>query len=127
MILRDQVLAPDDQPGLRAAEQFVAAEGDDVRAIEQRLAHRRFGGQAPAGQVQQAAAAEVFEQRQAMLVRQLRQLGGRHPRGETFDAVVARMHAHDQTAARADGGFVVAGMGAVGGADFMQLAPRRGP
>ena len=29
---------------MRAAEQFVATEGHDVRAIEQRLAHRRFGG-----------------------------------------------------------------------------------
>lgn len=57
----DQVLAANDDPCLRPAQQFVAAEGDDIGAISQGLAHRRFGGQAPAGKVEQAAAAEVFE------------------------------------------------------------------
>ncbi|MNN12429.1 hypothetical protein D3C81_1254210 [compost metagenome] len=111
---------------MRAAEQFVATEGHDVRAIEQRLAHRRLGGQPPAGQVQQAAAAEVFEQWQAVPVCQLRQFSGRHARGEALNAVVARVHPHDQTAARADGGLVVAGMGAVGGAHLDQLHPGAG-
>ncbi len=33
------------------------------------------------------------------------------------------MHAHEQARARADGGLVVLGVGAVGGADFDQLDP----
>ena len=46
--LGDQVLAADDQPGLRAAEQLVAGEGDDVGAGGQRLLRRRLGRQAVA-------------------------------------------------------------------------------
>ena len=61
-----------------------------------------------------------------MLVRQLRQLCGGYAGGETLDVVVARMHAHHQTTARADGGFIVTGVGAVGGADFVQLHPGAG-
>jgi len=57
---------------------------------------------------------------------QLRQFGGGHARGETLNAVIARVHPHDQTAARADGGLVVTGVGAVGGADFNELHPGAG-
>ncbi len=55
LILRDQVLAADDQPGLRPAQQLVAAEGDDVGAVEPGAwGTVGFGRQAPAGQVHQA-------------------------------------------------------------------------
>ncbi|RCM64869.1 hypothetical protein PA35_02622 [Pseudomonas aeruginosa] len=49
-----------------------------------------------------------------------RQLRGGHAGGEALDAVVAGVHAHQQAAARADGGFVVPGVGAVGGAHLVQ-------
>jgi hypothetical protein len=38
--LRDQFLRTDDQARLRAAEQLVAAEGDELRASLDRLANR---------------------------------------------------------------------------------------
>src|SRR5690606_19515376 len=56
-----------------------------------------------------------------MLMGDARQLGGGHLGGEALDAVVAAMHSHQQAGAWADGGLVIAGMGAVGSADFVQL------
>jgi len=41
-------LAADDQPGLGATEQLVAAEGDDIGAVAQGLLHSGFFRQAPA-------------------------------------------------------------------------------
>ncbi|MNH02196.1 hypothetical protein D3C79_614280 [compost metagenome] len=61
-----------------------------------------------------------------MQVSQLRQLPGGNLGSETLDAVVAAMHPHQQAAARADGRFIVAGMGAVGGTDLMQFDPGAG-
>ncbi|MNT10133.1 hypothetical protein D3C72_1449480 [compost metagenome] len=46
--------------------------------------------------------------------------------GEALDAVVAAVHSHQQATARADGRFIVAGVGTVGGAYFMQLDPGPG-
>ncbi len=94
--LLDQRLAADDQPGLRAAEQLVAAEGDDVGAVAQRFLHRRLFGQAPAREVEQAAAAQIFQQRQIVGMGDARQLGGGDAGSETLHAVVAGMHAHQQ-------------------------------
>ena len=45
---RDQIGAADDEPGLRAAQQLVAAEGDEVGAGLQRLGDGRLVRQAPA-------------------------------------------------------------------------------
>ena len=70
----DQVLAPDDQPGLRAAEQLVAAEGDDVGAVRERFARRRLVRQAVVLEIDQHAAAEIDDERQLVLVRELREL-----------------------------------------------------
>ena len=50
----DEVRAPDDQPGLRPADQLVAAERHDVRAGRQPLARRRLVGQ-PEGAPSRAA------------------------------------------------------------------------
>ena len=57
--LLDQVCASDDDAGLRAAEQLVAAEADEVGAVGERAARGRF-----VGEVEQRARAEVVEQRQ---------------------------------------------------------------
>ena len=60
---RDQLGAADDEPGLRAAEQFVAAEGDEVGALRQRFGDGRLVRQAPALEVDQRAAAEILDKR----------------------------------------------------------------
>ncbi len=49
------------------------------------------------------------------------QLGGGDAGGKALHAVVAGVYAHQEPGARVDGRFVILGMGAVGGADFMQL------
>ena len=49
---------------MRAAEQFVAREGDDVRTCRQRLLRRRLGRQAVGCEVAQGAAAEVDDEGQ---------------------------------------------------------------
>jgi hypothetical protein len=59
----DGRLAADDQPGLRPAEQLVAAEGDDVAAGGDLLARRRLARQAIGGQVDERAAAQIGGQR----------------------------------------------------------------
>ncbi|MNP26210.1 hypothetical protein D3C76_1190540 [compost metagenome] len=117
----DQVLAADDDPGLRPPQQLVATEGDDIGTIGQSLAYRGFGGQAPAGKVEQAAAAQVFKQWQLMLVGDTCQHGSRHLGGEALDAVIAAMHPHQQASARADGRLVVVGVSTVGSANLVQL------
>ena len=47
---RDQILAADDEARLRAAEQLVAGEGDEIGAFGDRLAHRRLVREAEAAQ-----------------------------------------------------------------------------
>ena len=61
----DEIGAPDDDPGLRTAEQLVAAERDHIRAVGQRFLRRRLLRQAVLAQVQQRAAAQVHHERQA--------------------------------------------------------------
>ena len=61
----DRIAAADDQPGLRAAEQLVAAEGDQVGARGERLHRRRLGGETVAFERDEAAAAEVVDERQS--------------------------------------------------------------
>lgn len=117
----DECLAAEDEPGLGAAEELVAAEGDDVGAVAQGFLHGGFLGQAPAGEVHQGAAAEVFQQGQAVGVGDAREVGGGDAGGEALDAVVAGVHAHEQAGAGADDGLVVLGVGAVGGAHLDEL------
>src|SRR5690606_20215938 len=70
----DEVLAPDDEAGLRTTEQLVAGEGDEVRALGDRLGDGRLAAQAKACQIDQRAGAEIVDQRYAGLARQFRQL-----------------------------------------------------
>jgi hypothetical protein len=65
---RDQVGAADDEAGLRAAQQLVAAERDQIGAGGQRLRTVGSCGR-PQRPGRQAAAAQVHHQRQAVLVR----------------------------------------------------------
>jgi hypothetical protein len=61
--------AADDQPGLRAAQQLVAAEGDDVAAGGELLLRQRLARQAVGAPGRPASRAQVGGQRQAAGVR----------------------------------------------------------
>ena len=68
---RDQVGPPDDEPGLRPADQLVAAERDDVRAGRQALGRHRLVGQPERGRVEQRARAEVVDDDRAVAMGEL--------------------------------------------------------
>ena len=59
---------------------------DDVDAGRDRLARRRLVRQAPGLEIDQRAAAEILDQRQALLARQRHQLGDAGTDGEARDA-----------------------------------------
>src|SRR5256886_16372878 len=54
----------DEDARLRAAQQLVAAERDEVDPARERVAHARLAGEAPGRQVDQQPAAEVVEARE---------------------------------------------------------------
>jgi hypothetical protein len=98
-----------------------AAEGHQVSTGLDRLAHRRFVRQAPAGRINERAAAQVHPHRDAMPAGDLRHPGHVHAAGEAADGVVAAVDLHQHRGARADGVFIIRRMGAVGGAHLHQL------
>ena len=116
--------APDDDAGLRPAEELVAAEGHEIGAVRQRLLRGRFLRQSILTQIHQRAAAQVHHEWQPPGVRKRREFLLGHHRGETLDRVVAGVHLHEQRTARADGLLEIGEMGAIGGADLAQAAAR---
>ena len=108
-----------DDAGLGASEELVAAEHDDGDACVDAVANQRLGDSG-GGEIDQAAGAEIFDQRK---VRALAQRGEFFEPGlfcETSDLKVGWMHAQQQPRAFVDGAFVVGDAGAVGGSDFAQ-------
>ena len=106
---RDQIGAADDEPRLRAAQQFVAAEGDEI------------GARAPAPRRRSARAAGPNASRStsvplprsstngiAVLARQRGELRRRHRGGEALDRVIAGVHLEDQPGLRPDRGGEIA-------------------
>jgi hypothetical protein len=122
--LADEVGAADQDAGLGAAEQLVAGEGDEVGAVGDGFGRRGFVGQAPAGEVGEGAAAQVFDEGQAVGVGDAGEFGLVDAGGEAFDGVVAGVHLHQQAGARADGGFEIPRVAAVGAADFDEPGAR---
>ena len=59
---------PDDDAGLRTAEQFVAGEADQVHAGSQAFLDGRFVGQSIAGSVEQRTGPKVVHARNAVAV-----------------------------------------------------------
>ena len=117
--LLDQVGAPDDDPRLRAAEQLVAAEADEVGAGGERTARGRL-----VRELEQRAGAEVVEQRQAVPLRHRRELGDRRLLGEADDAEVRLVHAQEERGLGRDRALVVGGARAVRRPDLDE--PRAG-
>src|SRR5207244_4510887 len=119
-----ELVAPDDDAGLRPAEELVAAEGHEISAMCQRLLRGRFFRQSILAQIHQRAAAQVHHEWQPPGVRKRREFLFGHHRGETLDRIVAGVHLHEQRTARADGLLEIDEMGAIGGADLAQAAAR---
>ena len=115
---RDELAAADDEAGLRAAEQLVAREGDEVGALGDRLGDGRLARQAVGGEVDEGAGAEVVDERHAVVMGDPRQFGRRHRLGEALDPVVGGVDLQDQPGLGTERAGIVAGVGAVGGADL---------
>ena len=77
-------------PGLRAAEQLVAREADEVGAGREAL--RADGSSSTCDE---RARAEVVDERQPVALRDLRELGERRQLGEADDAEVRLVHAQE--------------------------------
>ena len=88
----DELGAADDDPRLRAAEQLVAREADEVGSRRERLARRRL----VARRVDEDARAEVVDQRQPVAPRDRGELLEPRPLREADDAEVRLVHAQEQ-------------------------------
>ena len=117
----DQLRVARDDSGLRPAEQLVARKERQWHAGCHALLRHRLVGQPEPGRVQQTAAAQVVQHRDAALASQgheLRQLGRR---GEARDLEVAGVGRQDGAGAVGDGGFEVSHVGPVRRADLHEL------
>ena len=117
---RDQIRAADDEPRLRSAEQFVAAEGNKIGSLRQRLSRGRLVRQAPAAEIDQRPAAEIFDKGYFMLASECGEICRSGGGGKALDRIVAGMRLEDQPGLRPDRGCKVGEMGAVGGPDLTQ-------
>ena len=115
----DELGPADDDPCLRAAEQLVAGEADEVRAGGQALARRRL-----ALEMDEHAGAEVVHERQPVPSGDRCQLGHRRLLGEADDPEVRLVHAQQHGRLGADGALVVGGARAICGADLAQPRAR---
>ena len=121
----DEIGASDDDAGLRAAEELVAREADQVGAGRKALPGRRLVGPRPTLQQTvtwlESARAEVVDEREVVARRQGGELAGRRLLGEADHAEVRLVDAEDGGGALADGTFVVRGARAVRRSDLDEL------
>ena len=92
----DQLAPADDDAGLRAAQQLVAAEGDEVGAAADAFGDDRLLRQAVGRQVDERAAAEILHDRDAARAADRDERFQRHVAGEADDAVVRGVHLEQQ-------------------------------
>src|SRR5215213_10390393 len=95
-----------DQPGLCGAEQLIATKRNHIDSTLYNFAHNRFIYDAIFTQISELARTGVFIERKSRFAREGRQLGTRGRTHETQDAVVRRVHAHDEPCIRVDGTLV---------------------
>ena len=122
----DEVCAPGHDPGLRPAQELVAAERDEVRARREGFAGRGLMGQVPARQVHERAAAEIDDEGKVARVGKFREVPSGNFGGEPFDDVVAGMYLHDQSRFLSDRVGIVVKVCPVRRADLAQPASRAG-
>ncbi len=116
----DEVAAPDDDARLRAAEELVAREADEVGAGAQRAADGRLPRD-----VAERARAEVVDEREAVRACDGDDLFEGRQLGEADDAEVRLVHAEQERGVGADRPLVVGGARAVRRPDLDE--PRTGP
>src|SRR5207302_1194360 len=105
--LRDRLPAPGGDAGLRPAEQLVAAEGDDVRAVAHGLRNGLLAAQPESRGVEERPAAEVVDERDAALAREAREVAGCGLGHEPAEREVARVDPQDRPGLLGDGTRVV--------------------
>ena len=115
----DEIFFAGDDAGLRAAEKFVAAEHHDVRAGFDAVADEWLGD-AVRGEVDEAAGAEVFDEREVFARGESCEILQRWFVGETGDLEIRWVDAEEHARFVGDGVFVVLQARAIGGADFAQ-------
>ena len=113
----DEVGPAGDDPGLGAAEELVAGEGDEVDAVGEGL---HGGGLAldggEAGGVHEGAGAEVLDEGEGVLAGEGGEFGDGGLVGEAFEGEVGAVDFEDEGGFPGEGGLVVAEVGFVGGA-----------
>ena len=112
------IASPRQDSCLRAPHQLVAAESGNIDSGFQAHPCGRLVLHSPGSQVHQAAAAQIFHEQHAVLPGQLHELIQAGPFCETQDTKVAGVDAQQHPRALIDGRRIVAGAGAVGGADL---------
>ncbi len=122
----DEIAFAGDDAGLRAAEKFVAAEHHDVRARFDAVANERLGD-AVSGKIDEAAGAEIFDERQIFSLRESGELLQRRLVGEAGDLEIRWVDAEEHACFFGDGVFVVGEARAIRGADFAQRRRRFAP
>src|SRR6185436_16657439 len=105
----DELGAADDDPRLRAAEQLVAGEADEVGSGLQALARGRLVAERQAAACEERARAEVVDERQAMYAGDPNEVGEPRLLCEADHSEVRLVDAEQQRRLRADRAVVVAG------------------
>ena len=123
--LLHEVRTSGDDPCLRTAQQLVAAEGHDVRALRDGVGDVRLVGRHPVSGREQPRS-DVVQERDRSRGCERREVPRGRARGEAHHAVVRGVDLQDRPGALGDGGPVVADPRAVGRADLDELRAARG-
>ena len=111
-----------DDAGLWAAQQLVAAEGDHIHPCPDALLHGRLVVDAQRQQIHQRAGAQILDHRQAVFPAQRHHILQRYRLGKAHDAEIAGVDLQERPGIFPDGRFIVPQMGLVGGAHLPQDA-----
>jgi len=122
----DHAPSPNDDAGLRSAEQLVAAEAHQIDAAPDDfcrcwLVLHPVGGLC----LLDRAATQVLDERHPLLSRDRCELLGRRRIDETIHEEVAAMHLHDERRVAVDRARVVGHAGLIGGADLAKTGATR--
>jgi hypothetical protein len=113
----DEFTFAGDDAGLRAAEEFVSAEGDEIDADGETFAG---GGlvEAEGMKIGEATRAEVFEKRDFRFAAEFDEVAKYGAGGEAGDAKVGGVDAEEEFGARREGALVIGDAGAISGPYF---------
>ena len=106
----DKALPAHDNTGLRATQQLVAAETNDIHAGADAVHDRRLTVQTITFQIAQAAATQIFNDGQVILLAQLHQFFQGHRLRKAHDFKVAGMHLQQSAGFRANRPLIIINM-----------------